>query len=99
MRGLQMPKYTFEIEGENERQHVYMANDKAAWSELVTWVGELLRDVDGELSPRAEIKCRMASESGKCLATLHIDANWNASDDVQPGTGFSRHHQPSPGRH
>ncbi|QJP13245.1 hypothetical protein G3545_06035 [Starkeya sp. ORNL1] len=70
-----MPKYTFEMLGETTPQHLFLTDDNAAWSELVTLCGEILRDVDGKLPPKAQLEMRLSNEGGKELATLRIDAD------------------------
>ncbi len=65
-----MPKYTFEMLGEIQPQHLFLTDDNAAWSELVTLCGEILRDADGKLPPKAQLEMRVTNEAGRELATL-----------------------------
>jgi hypothetical protein len=56
-----MPKYTFEMLGETDPQHLFLTDDNAAWSELVTLCGEILRDKDGKLPPKAQLEMRLTN--------------------------------------
>lgn len=54
-----MPLYRFEIEGDTEHDAMDLPNDDAAWSEIVTWCGEILKDVDGKLPAQTDIRLRV----------------------------------------
>ena len=69
-----MPRYTFQMVVETEPQHLYLVDDDAAWSELVTLCGEILRDMSGNLPPGADLEMRLSDEAGRRLARLRIGA-------------------------
>lgn len=55
-----MPRYTFTIEELHTEDEIELADDDAAWSQLVTWCGEILKDEDGKLPAGTEIKVSVA---------------------------------------
>jgi hypothetical protein len=44
-----MARYSFSSPFSGEVSHVELTDDHAAWSQAVTYVGELLKDCDGHL--------------------------------------------------
>jgi hypothetical protein len=67
-----MPSYTFTISGEPDGHEVVLKDDDAAWSELVTWSGEVLRDVDGKLPSNSRLEICVSDDAGSDVARLSI---------------------------
>lgn len=68
-----MPKYVFRW---SDRPFVTEANlpdDNGAWSEAVSTIGQLLRDVDGGLSPRGLLTLDVYDEDGALVASISVD--------------------------
>jgi hypothetical protein len=68
-----MPLYKFHTPASLDTEGVVLASDDAAWSQVVTYVGELLREVDGDLPDRTEWKITVWDESRK-VAEIEIGA-------------------------
>lgn len=68
-----MPNYCFRFLADNSQTEIELPDDEAAWSQLVTVCGEILRDADGHLSPNAEIVVRVADGARK-VAEVRIAA-------------------------
>lgn len=54
-----MPAYQFEMNGDDYRPETNLKDDAAAWSELVIWCGETIREADGRLGLNAEFTLRV----------------------------------------
>lgn len=81
-----MPKYVFRW---SDRPFVTEANhpdDNGAWSEAVSTIGHLLRDVDGGLSPRGLLTLDVYDEDGALVASISVDAVRRAGPNgMRPG--------------
>lgn len=71
-----MATYLFEVRGDRGGSEADLPDDAAAWSALVTWCGEMLRDEGGKLS-----------ESNGLSLTVRQGGRWVATIDVA-----ARHH-------
>jgi hypothetical protein len=72
-----MARYHFDIEGDAERGEVELPDDAAAWSELVQFCGEVLKDVDGKLPPHADLNFSV-SEGERKVADIRVCADRHA---------------------
>jgi hypothetical protein len=69
-----VPLYVFRW---SDRPFVTEANlrdDNMAWSEAVSSIGQLLRDVDGKLSPHGLLTLDVFDERGALVASISVDA-------------------------
>ncbi|QJP12595.1 hypothetical protein G3545_02290 [Starkeya sp. ORNL1] len=67
-----MPHYTFTISGELHGHNVVLKDDDAAWSELVTWTGEVLRDESGKLPPNSSVVIEVEDDKGARIASVEV---------------------------
>lgn len=68
-----MPAYCFRYVSDGTQVEVELADDQAAWSQLVTFCGEILRDADGNLAPHTEIEVRVVDGTRR-IADVRIFA-------------------------
>ncbi len=68
-----MPSYRFQIDGDHEHFAVNLTDDAEAWSHLVAWCGEALKDADGALKPNAEFIMHV-HEGARVVAEIGIRA-------------------------
>lgn len=57
-----MPHYVFKVEGEAATDRILLADDNEAWKQLVTFAGELMRDIDGRMPNDTD--CEIAVREG-----------------------------------
>jgi hypothetical protein len=51
-----------------------LGDDNTAWSEAVSSIGQLLRDVDGKLPPHGLLTLDVFDEGGALVASISVDA-------------------------
>jgi hypothetical protein len=69
-----MPQYVFEVNGDTDLDEIKLPNDQAAWAELVTLCGEMLKDADGRFSSHADLTI-VAKEGGRRVAEIRVSAS------------------------
>jgi hypothetical protein len=67
-----MPTYTFIVANEPAAQWVELADDDAAWSALIVFAGELVREIDGQM------KAGRPHEEGQEVAAAAFEARRRA---------------------
>lgn len=68
-----MPKYSFKIPLSVEAVEFDLASDDEAWSQAVTYMGELLKDVDGGLPERTRWQLSVC-EGLRTVAEIEVHA-------------------------
>lgn len=74
LRGVAMPTYTLRVEEDGSGEEVELMDDAAAWSALVAWSAEILKDIDGKLPPHPELTFSI-TEGERVVADLRVCAN------------------------
>jgi hypothetical protein len=72
-----MPKYFFHvthIHAQIDQQGEELENKHAAWKEATEAAGEILKDIDGKLTPGLDWKMEVTDEFHNTLYVLHIRA-------------------------
>ena len=72
-----MPRYFFHVRHaglQPDLEGSDLADDGTAWAEATAMVGEMLRDMDGELKPGSEWSLDVANERQDLLFRLRIQA-------------------------
>ena len=69
-----MPLYKFSISELDSEDEIELETDQVAWSQLVTWTGEVLKDEDGRLPPGSDFKLTV-TEGGRRVADIRIIAS------------------------
>lgn len=78
-----MPAYQFEFNGDDYRPETHLRDDDAAWSELVVWCGETIREADGRLAPDAEFTLRVR-EGGRIVGEISVRAKGPSTVNGRP---------------
>lgn len=68
-----MPNYSFRLPGTPDTQEFEMKDDKEAWGQAVTYIGELLRDWNGDLPERTEWRLSVC-EGPRTVAEIDVFA-------------------------
>jgi hypothetical protein len=68
-----MPTYRFIIPVTNRSQDVDLPSDQEAWAQAVSYLGELLKDMDGDLPHDTSWQVKV-SEGEREVAVLNFDA-------------------------
>jgi hypothetical protein len=68
-----MPRYVFSTPFSIAREEVELSDDQEAWAQAVTYMGELLKDIDGGLPERTEWKLSVR-EGGRAVAEIEVAA-------------------------
>jgi hypothetical protein len=66
-----MTRYLFEVCGDHERSEADLPNDAAAWSALVTWCGEILKDEGYKRTEDANLKLTVR-DGGRWVASIEV---------------------------
>ncbi len=66
-----MARYLFGHRGDRRYSEIELPDDAAAWSALVTWCGEVLRDEGGKLSDDAGLSLTVR-QGGRWVATIEV---------------------------
>lgn len=69
-----MPRYRFEVEGDTEHEVRTLPSDDSAWSEVVTWCGEMLKDVDGQMPGDTDL-CLGVFDGERRVAQIRLVAS------------------------
>lgn len=69
-----MPRYWFRVPYEEQPLPVDLQDDEQAWGQAVTYVGELLCDIDGKLASPARLKLQVDDGSSDVLAEIEVTA-------------------------
>ena len=71
-----MPRYFFTIthgdQSSDREQPMDYVDDAAAWSQAVRYCGEILRDVDGHLTPNVEWRMDVNNEDHELIYSLRL---------------------------
>jgi hypothetical protein len=70
-----MPRYFFHFHDgtdQPDRDGVELPNAKAARSEAVVFMGERLKDLDGDFWAESEWRIRVADESGRTICAIRV---------------------------
>lgn len=73
-----MPRYFFHVAGVapfTDTEGLDLPDDNAAWSSAIQSFSELLRDIDGEMPPSAEIVTMVAGYDNRTMITLRFAAD------------------------
>ena len=68
-----MPRYIFKMPLQAEPMEMELRDDKEAWSQAVTALGEMLRDCDGHLPPDTQWGV-WVTETGRDVAVIEVKA-------------------------
>jgi hypothetical protein len=68
-----MPRYSFKVPLSVETVEFDLKNDDEAWSQAVTYIGELLKDVDGNLPERTQWQLSVC-EGARTVAEIDVSA-------------------------
>lgn len=72
-----MPRYYFNIyhtEPERDGEGRELPDKHAAWAQATQTAGEILKDLDGDLTPQQEWRLEVEDEFRQKLFVLHISA-------------------------
>jgi hypothetical protein len=69
-----MPKYLFDIEQDDviHSDSFELPDMNAAWHEATKTCGEMIRDLDGSLTPGSRWACTIRDKTGKVLRTIEV---------------------------
>jgi hypothetical protein len=71
-----MPRYFFSTSHGSKRndheQALELADDRAAWSEATAACGEILKDIDGKLTPNVEWRMDVNDENHELVYSLRL---------------------------
>jgi hypothetical protein len=68
-----MPRYWFELKGERDGTEADLRDDQAAWSQLLQWGSEILRELDRGMTAESEAELTV-SEAGRHIGTVRFAA-------------------------
>ena len=69
-----MARYFFNIRGAAvQSEGIDLSDDKHAWSEGTRLLGEIVKDMDGDLEPGTDWLLEIANEQGQVIYRLHLE--------------------------
>ena len=69
-----MARYQFRWSDQSEPQWVDLRSGDYAWAEAVKSLGEALRDIDGNMAPRARLTLEVTDAQGARVASITVTA-------------------------
>lgn len=69
-----MPTYVFKWSDRPEANAVDLDDENRVWSEAITSVGQLLRDLDGNMAAPYHLSLEVFGDDGELLAEIIVDA-------------------------
>jgi hypothetical protein len=68
-----MPRYWFELKGERDGTEADLPDDQAAWSQLLQWGSEILRELDRGMTDDTQTEVTVR-EGGRHIGTVRFMA-------------------------
>ncbi|MDR6952386.1 hypothetical protein J2X65_001741 [Ancylobacter sp. 3268] len=69
-----MAHYQFKWSDQTEPLWVDLVDGEDVWSEVVTSLGEALRDIDGNFPPRGRLTLEVSDAAGSLVASITVTA-------------------------
>lgn len=73
LTGTALPSYSFKVPLSVDALEFELKDDEEAWSQAVTYIGELLRDIDGGLPDQTEWHLTV-HEGGRMVCEIDVRA-------------------------